>query len=106
MATVAYQLANNPDRQLKLQEELDRVIPDPSEPLTKQQLDDMRYKMCQESSDQLGSIYLPSTFGFLRVFAVLNGQVLILPPFLRLIGTIYRNASLVEILKWVSCNDI
>lgn len=38
-----YQLANHPDKQLKLQEELDRVMPDPTKPLTKQQLEDMRY---------------------------------------------------------------
>ncbi|XP_034248197.1 probable cytochrome P450 12a4, mitochondrial [Thrips palmi] len=43
VAIALYQLATNPDKQLKLHEELDRVIPDPSKPLTAQQLEDMRY---------------------------------------------------------------
>ena len=42
-ATVFYQVANNPEKQRKLQEELDRVIPDPSQPITDKQLEEMKY---------------------------------------------------------------
>lgn len=43
VATFLYQLATHPEQQQKLQEELDRVIPDINKPLTKEQLEDMRY---------------------------------------------------------------
>lgn len=42
VATVMYQLAKHPDKQMKLQEELERVIPQPSKSLTNQQLEDMK----------------------------------------------------------------
>lgn len=40
-----YQLAIHPENQQKLHEELDRVYPDPTKPLTKQQLEEMRYEL-------------------------------------------------------------
>lgn len=45
VATVFYQLANNPEKQQKLQEELDRVITDPNKPITKQHLEEMKYEL-------------------------------------------------------------
>lgn len=42
-ATVMYELAKNPDKQRKLQQELDRVLPDPREPVTASKLEEMRY---------------------------------------------------------------
>ncbi|KAE8743189.1 Cytochrome P450 CYP12 [Frankliniella occidentalis] len=43
VATVLYQLATNPEKQKTLQEELDRVIPDKRKPLTKEQLEELKY---------------------------------------------------------------
>lgn len=42
-----YCLANNPEKQQAVHEELDRVIPDPKEPLSIQQIEDLKYlKAC------------------------------------------------------------
>ncbi|XP_052126389.1 probable cytochrome P450 12a4, mitochondrial isoform X2 [Frankliniella occidentalis] len=43
VATVLYQLAINPEKQKILQEELDRVIPDKSIPITKEQLEELKF---------------------------------------------------------------
>lgn len=43
MSTVLYQLAKNPEKQAKLQEELDRVIPDKDKPITKDQMEQLKY---------------------------------------------------------------
>lgn len=42
MSTVLYQLAKNPEKQAKLQEELDRVIPDKDKPITKDQMEQLK----------------------------------------------------------------
>lgn len=38
-----YELAKNPDKQEKLQQELDRAFPDPNEPVTAGKLEELRY---------------------------------------------------------------
>lgn len=43
VSTVMYQLATNPEKQATLQEELDRVIPDKSKPITKEQMEELKY---------------------------------------------------------------
>lgn len=42
-ATVMYELAKSPDKQRILQRELDRVFPDPGEPVTAGKLEELRY---------------------------------------------------------------
>ncbi|KAK3927038.1 putative cytochrome P450 12a5, mitochondrial [Frankliniella fusca] len=43
MSTILYQLANNPKKQERLQQELDEVIPDKSKPISKEQLEKLKY---------------------------------------------------------------
>ncbi|XP_034236373.1 probable cytochrome P450 301a1, mitochondrial [Thrips palmi] len=76
VATVMYQLATNPDKQQKLHEELDRVIPDPSKPLTKQQLEDMRYlRACIKESMRVMPILVGNARTTIRDLVIGGYQV-------------------------------
>ncbi|XP_034236857.1 cytochrome P450 CYP12A2-like isoform X2 [Thrips palmi] len=63
VSMVAYQLANNPEKQLRLHEEVDRLLPNPTATLEKHQLKDMRYlRACIKETMRL----MPIALGLVR----------------------------------------
>ncbi|XP_034250283.1 probable cytochrome P450 49a1 [Thrips palmi] len=62
MSGLLYQLATNPDKQAKLQEELDRVIPDKTAPITQDQMEQLKYaRACIKEAMRLMPV-LPTSF--------------------------------------------